>query len=61
MKSWKTRSGIKILRMLSGRSNVFLLTNGSENILIDTSPANKWNKLEKKSGTIKLTGLIILS
>ncbi|MBK8882122.1 MAG: MBL fold metallo-hydrolase [Bacteroidales bacterium] len=48
MKSWKTRSGIKILRMLSGRSNVFLLTNGSENILIDTSPANKWNKLEKK-------------
>jgi glyoxylase-like metal-dependent hydrolase (beta-lactamase superfamily II) len=37
MKIWKTDSGYKITQVLSGRSNVFLLTNGITNILIDTS------------------------
>ena len=48
MKTWETKSGCRILQILSGRSNVFLITNGKKNILIDTSPENKWNKLEKK-------------
>ena len=48
MKTWKTKSGYRILLILSGRSNVFLITNGKKNILIDTSPENKWNKLENK-------------
>jgi hydroxyacylglutathione hydrolase len=47
MKSWQTKSGLKIFKILSGRSNVFLLSNDLKNILIDTSPANRWNKLEK--------------
>ena len=48
MKTWETKSGCRILQILSGRSNVFLITNGKKNILIDTSPENKWKKLEKK-------------
>jgi hydroxyacylglutathione hydrolase len=48
MKSWTTKSGHKIIRVLSGRSNVFLLTNGEQNILIDTSPKSKWHSLEKR-------------
>ena len=54
MKTWETKNGCRILQILSGRSNVFLITNGKKNILIDTSPENNWNKLEKK-----LTGLNI--
>jgi hydroxyacylglutathione hydrolase len=37
LKSWTTRNGLKIYRVLGGRSNVFLLTNGMKNILVDTS------------------------
>jgi hydroxyacylglutathione hydrolase len=48
MKSWKTKSGYKIIRVLSGRSNVFLLTNGVKNILIDTGPKFMKNTLEKR-------------
>jgi hydroxyacylglutathione hydrolase len=48
MKIWETKSGYKIFQILSGRSNVFLLTNGEKNILIDTSPKFMWNKLEKR-------------
>jgi hydroxyacylglutathione hydrolase len=48
MKTWKTKSGHKIIQILSGRSNVFLLSNGEKNILIDTSPNYMWNLLEKR-------------
>lgn len=47
-KSLTTKNGYRIIQILSGRSNVFLLTNGEKNILIDTSPERLWNKLEKK-------------
>lgn len=48
MNTWKTPGGYTIIRILSGRSNVFLLTNGEKNILIDTGLQFKWNKLEKR-------------
>lgn len=48
MKTWKTQSGYEIIQLLSGRSNVFLLTNGEKNILIDTSVSRLWNKLQRK-------------
>jgi hydroxyacylglutathione hydrolase len=48
MKTWKTKSGYKIIQVLAGRSNVFLLTNGEKNILIDTGPGRLWNKLNNK-------------
>ena len=48
MRTWNTVSGYKIIRIISGRSNVFLLTNGEKNILIDTSPKYFWKMLEKR-------------
>ena len=48
MRIWETTSGNKIIQILSGRSNVFLLTNGEKNILIDTSPKLMWNTLVKR-------------
>ena len=48
MRTWITPGGYRIIQILSGRSNVFLLTNGERNILIDTSPKSRWKKLEKK-------------
>lgn len=48
MKSWVTKSGYKIIRVLPGRSNVFLLTNGEKNILIDTSISYLWGKLQRR-------------
>lgn len=48
MRIWETTSGYKIIQILSGRSNVFLLTNGEKNILIDTSPKLMWNTLVKR-------------
>ncbi|MBP6978401.1 MAG: MBL fold metallo-hydrolase [Lentimicrobiaceae bacterium] len=47
MKRWKTKSGYEIIQILSGRSNVFLLTNGEKNILIDTSVTRLWNRLQR--------------
>jgi len=44
---WITKSGYSIIRILSGRSNVFLLTNGRRNLLIDSSIPRLWNKIQK--------------
>jgi glyoxylase-like metal-dependent hydrolase (beta-lactamase superfamily II) len=57
MKTWETKSGYKIIRILAGRSNVFLLTNGIKNILIDTSVKSNWEKLEKRLNTLNITQL----
>jgi hydroxyacylglutathione hydrolase len=45
MRTWTTKSGYLITRVLSGRSNVFLLSDKTKNILIDTSPKFMWGKL----------------
>jgi len=54
MKSWTTKSGYRVIRVLAGRSNVFLLTNGAKNILIDTGPKFMRNKLEKRLNRLNL-------
>jgi hydroxyacylglutathione hydrolase len=46
MRHWNTKSGYKIIQILGGRSNVFLLTNGTKYILVDTGPAFMWNVLK---------------
>lgn len=48
MRTWETKSGYKVIQILSGRSNVFLLTDGVKNILIDTSPKYMFNLLERR-------------
>lgn len=47
-KTWITKSGCKITTVLSGRTNVFLLSNGEKNILVDTSISLFWKKLDKR-------------
>jgi len=48
MKTWQTKSGTKVIKVLAGRSNVFLVTSGEKNILVDTSPGSLWKKLDKR-------------
>lgn len=62
MRLWNTKNGYKIIQILGGRSNVFLLTNGEKNILVDTSPAFMWNILNhrlKKLNISKIDYLIL--
>ncbi len=62
MRTWTTKSGYRITRILSGRSNVFLVTNGKTNFLIDTSVSRLWNKLQKrliKAGVNRIDYLIL--
>jgi len=62
MKTWKTQSDYQITQLLAGRSNVFLLTNGKLNLLVDTSPAYKWEKLKgrlRHLGVEKLDYLVL--
>ncbi len=48
MKAWTTKNGYKLIRILAGRSNVFLLSGGNKNMLIDTSVSPLWRKLQKR-------------
>lgn len=54
MIKWTTKHGYEIIQLLSGRSNVFLLSNGKINLLIDSSVPRLWNKLQKR---IELLGV----
>jgi hydroxyacylglutathione hydrolase len=60
MKTWQTPSGHKIIRVLSGRSNVFLLTNSKSNILIDTSPGYRWKPLQKRLARLGIDHIDLL-
>jgi hydroxyacylglutathione hydrolase len=60
MRSWLTSSGYRIIQVLSGRSNVFLLTNGQSNILIDTSPEFMWETLQKKLDRLRIEQINLL-
>ena len=54
MRNWVTNSGYKLFQILGGRSNVFLLTNGKVNILIDTSVSRLWNKLQEQLDLLEI-------
>lgn len=63
MRKWKTKNGYEILQVLSGRSNVFLLSDGKRNILIDTSVPRLWKKLQIRLDSlgIKTVDYLILT
>ncbi len=63
MNCWNTKSGTKIIQLLSGRSNVFLLTNGIRNGIIDTGIARNWARLDNsiKSLNINRIDYLILT
>ncbi len=48
MQMWKTKSGYNIIRILSGRSNAFIISNGKGCIMVDSSRSNQWRKLRKR-------------
>lgn len=54
MKNWSTQSGYIITQVLSGRSNVFLISNGRTNILIDSGPEFMWKLLQKRLNSLKI-------
>lgn len=47
MKSWKTNSGNKIFKVLSGRSNAYLIITEKYNILVDTGISSAYRDLDK--------------
>jgi hydroxyacylglutathione hydrolase len=60
MKTWETHSGLKIYQLFAGRSNVFLVTNGKMNIVVDTSPARKWSKLKSRFSKLGIRNIDFL-
>lgn len=60
MKSWSTQNGYKLIHVLSGRSNVFLLTNGQTNILVDTSSGFMLKLLQKRLVSLKIEKINLL-
>ncbi len=60
MRTWTTSNGQKITQILSGRSNVFLLTFGEKNILVDTSPTRKQKLLLEKLNSLNISKIDFL-
>jgi hydroxyacylglutathione hydrolase len=62
MKTWTTKIGTLVIRVLAGRSNAFLLTNGQKNLLIDTGPFYLWRLLRRhldRLGVRQIDALIL--
>lgn len=54
MKTWVTKNGYRITRVLSGRSNVFLVSYNNLNILVDTSTSRYRKKIKERLHTLGL-------
>ncbi len=54
MKQWKTKNDYSITCILSGRSNVFLLSGKEKNILVDTGTKRGWKKLNSRLKKLNL-------
>ena len=54
MKTIITKNGLKIIQLLGGRSNVFLLASKGRNMMIDTGPKYRWIKLRKQLNTLHI-------
>lgn len=55
MKSWKTKSGYEIFRVLSGRSNSFFIISNPNKILVDTGTKRGYKKLKSNINSLELT------
>jgi len=60
MKTWETKNGHKIRLVMSGRSNVFLVTNGARNILVDTGSKIMWHSLDKRLKSLNISRIDLL-
>lgn len=61
MKTWQTKSGTAITRILFGRSNVYLISNGASNLLIDTGLKGDGQRLLKRLEAIGKPDAVILT
>lgn len=62
MKTWETKSGCRISRVLAGRSNVFLVACGGECLLVDSGPGGRWKTLDRRLrrlGVGRLAALVL--
>ena len=64
MNNWKTKNGYKIIQILSGRSNTYILLKDQQVILIDTGKESTYKKLSKNIDSLglsfnKITHLIL--
>jgi glyoxylase-like metal-dependent hydrolase (beta-lactamase superfamily II) len=57
MKTWTTRKGCRITRILAGRSNVFLLSFEGKFLLVDTSPGSRRRRLERRLRRLRVDRL----
>jgi len=57
MRTWNTKSGYRVIQVLSVRSNVFLLSNGEKNLLIDTSTDYMWNLLVRRLAKLNVENI----
>jgi glyoxylase-like metal-dependent hydrolase (beta-lactamase superfamily II) len=48
MKIYYTSGAFKVIRLLSGRSNVFLITDGNKNLIVDTGISLMWPVLARR-------------
>ena len=58
MKYWVTNNGTKIYRVLSGRSNAYLVVNNTHAALIDTGTSSAYSKLLSNIARVDLQGKI---
>jgi glyoxylase-like metal-dependent hydrolase (beta-lactamase superfamily II) len=61
MKTWTTSGGFTVARLLTGRSNVYLLSNGVKSILVDTGWTGDRNRLRKKLNRLGPPDLVIMT
>jgi glyoxylase-like metal-dependent hydrolase (beta-lactamase superfamily II) len=54
MKTWKTKNGSKIFRILSGRSNAYLILYDDITILVDTGRKTAFGRLNERLNTLNL-------
>lgn len=60
MKGWHTKNGYSVSCIMSGRSNVFMLSGNGKNILIDTGPGYKWQNLRDTLSKLHLKNIDLL-
>lgn len=60
LKTWKTKSGYEIIRILSGRSNAFIVNNGTNCMMVDSSRSNQWRKLRKRLRLLQIDHIDLL-
>jgi hydroxyacylglutathione hydrolase len=57
MKCWTTKNGVVVTKVLSGRSNVFLISANDKKILVDTGPGRVWKTLNRRLTELRIKTL----